>query len=44
MFGVLLLIADVGYLASSFTTVVLPRYAPVVDQVGRREPGPAKHG
>jgi Domain of unknown function (DUF4386) len=31
--GVLLMIAGVGYLASSFTTLILPRYAPMVSQV-----------
>jgi uncharacterized protein DUF4386 len=31
--GVLLMIAGVGYLASSFTTLVLPRYAPLVEKV-----------
>ena len=30
VFGVLLMIAGVGYLASSFATLVLPRYAPLV--------------
>ncbi len=33
VFGVLLMTAGVAYLASSFTTLVLPRYAPVVSQV-----------
>lgn len=33
VFGVLLMIAGVAYLASSFTTLVLPRYAPLVEQV-----------
>jgi uncharacterized protein DUF4386 len=32
-FGVLLIIAGVGYLASSFATLVLPRYAELVAQV-----------
>lgn len=31
--GVLMMIAGTGYLASSFTSLVLPRYAPVVGQV-----------
>lgn len=31
--GVLLMIAGVGYLASSFATLVLPQYAPLVTQV-----------
>lgn len=31
--GVLLIIAGVAYLASSFATLVLPRYAPMVSQV-----------
>ena len=33
VFGVLLMIAGVGYLASSFATLVLPRYAPLVSKV-----------
>ena len=33
VFGVLLLIAGVAYLASSFATLVVPRYAPLVSQV-----------
>ena len=33
VFGVLLMIAGVAYLASSFATLVLPRYAPLVSQV-----------
>lgn len=33
VFGVLLIIAGVGYLASSFATLVLPRYAQLVSQV-----------
>lgn len=33
MFGVLLMIAGLGYLASAFATLVLPRYAPLVSQV-----------
>lgn len=31
--GVLLMIAGAGYVASSFATLVLPRYAPMVSQV-----------
>lgn len=31
--GILLMIAGVGYLASSFTTLVLPRYAELVEKV-----------
>jgi hypothetical protein len=31
--GVLLMIAGVAYLASSFTTLILPQYAPLVSQV-----------
>ena len=31
--GVLLIIAGAGYLASSFTTLILPRYTPMVSQV-----------
>jgi hypothetical protein len=33
VFGVLLMIAGVGYLASSFATLVLPRYAKLVSQI-----------
>ena len=33
LLGVLLWIAGVGYAASSFATLVLPRYAPLVSQV-----------
>lgn len=33
VFGVLLMIAGVAYLASSFTALVLPRYAPLVEKV-----------
>lgn len=33
VFGILLLIAGVAYLASSFATLVLPQYAPLVSQV-----------
>ena len=33
VFGVLLMIAGVAYLASSFATLVLPRYAPLVEKV-----------
>jgi len=33
VFGVLLMIAGVAYLASSFATLVVPRYAPLVSQV-----------
>jgi hypothetical protein len=33
VFGVLLLIAGVGYLVSSFTTLVLPRYAELVEKI-----------
>ena len=33
VFGVLLMIAGVGYLASSFATLVLPQYAPTIAQV-----------
>jgi len=33
LLGVLLIVAGVGYLLSSFTTLVLPRYAPLVSQV-----------
>lgn len=33
VFGILLMIAGVGYLASSFTTLVLPRYAELVEKV-----------
>ena len=32
VFGVLLMIAGVAYLASSFTSLIVPRYAPVVGQ------------
>ncbi len=32
-FGVLLMIAGVAYLASSFATLILPQYAPLVGQV-----------
>jgi hypothetical protein len=33
VFGVLLMIAGVAYLASSFAILVLPRYGPLVSQV-----------
>jgi hypothetical protein len=33
IFGVLLIVAGVAYLASAFATIVVPRYAPVVSQV-----------
>lgn len=33
VFGILLLVAGLGYLASAFTTLVLPQYAPLVNQV-----------
>ena len=33
VFGVLLIIAGVGYLVSSFTTLVLPRYAELVSKI-----------
>jgi hypothetical protein len=33
VFLVLLMMAGVGYLAGSFATLVLPRYAPLVSQV-----------
>jgi hypothetical protein len=33
IFGILLMIAGVAYLASSFATLVLPRYGPLVSQV-----------
>jgi hypothetical protein len=33
VFGVLLMIAGVGYLASALATLVLPRYAPLVSRV-----------
>ncbi len=33
VFGVLLIVAGVAYLASSFANLVLPRYAPLVSQV-----------
>ena len=33
VFGVLLMIAGLAYLASAFATLVLPRYAPLVSQV-----------
>jgi hypothetical protein len=33
VFGVLLMIAGVAYLASAFATLVLPRYAPLVSKV-----------
>lgn len=33
VFGVLLIIAGAAYLASSFATLVLPRYAPLVEKV-----------
>ncbi len=33
VFGVLLMIAGFAYLVSSFATLVLPRYAPLVSQV-----------
>lgn len=33
VFGVLLMIAGVAYVASSFATLVLPRYAPLVEKV-----------
>lgn len=33
VFGVLLMIAGVGYLASSFTALVLPRYEPTVSRI-----------
>ncbi len=33
VFGVLLMIAGVGYVATSFTTLVLPRYAELVEKV-----------
>jgi hypothetical protein len=33
VFGVLLMLAGVGYLVSSFTTLVLPQYAPMVSQI-----------
>jgi hypothetical protein len=33
VFGALLMLAGVGYLVSSFTTLVLPQYAPMVSQI-----------
>jgi hypothetical protein len=33
VFGVLLMLAGIAYLASSFATLVLPRYAELVSQI-----------